>query len=120
MPITLTQIFLFSFLLFALTRVILRLKSGELSLFGFIFWSGIFGLAMVVVLFPGITSNVAKILGIGRGADVIVYISVSLLFYLVFRLYIFIEDIRHDITELIQKLALRDINENKKSKSKQK
>ena len=51
MPITLTQIFLATFLLFALSRVFLRLKSSELSLFGFIFWSGIFGLAMVVVLF---------------------------------------------------------------------
>jgi hypothetical protein len=117
MPITLTQIFLATFLLFALSRVFLRLKSSELSLFGFIFWSGIFGLAMVVVLFPGLTSNIAKMLGIGRGADVIVYISVTLLFYLVFRLYIFIEDLRHDITEIVRKIALKNMNKKDDKKS---
>ncbi len=108
MSISLTQIFLAIFLLFAVSRVILRFRSSELSLFGFIFWSGIFGVATVVVLFPGLTSSIAAALGIGRGADVVVYISVALLFYLVFRLYIYIEDLRHDITKIIGKIALKE------------
>lgn len=117
MSTSLTQIFLAIFLLFAASRVVLRFKSGELSLFGFIFWSGIFGLATVVVLFPGLTSSVAVALGIGRGADVVVYLSVSLLFYLVFRLYIYIEDLRHDITEIIRKVALKDEGKRNDKKS---
>lgn len=108
MSISLTQIFLVFFLLFAVSRVILRFRSSELSLFGFIFWSSIFGVATIIVLFPGFTSKIAVVLGIGRGADVVVYISVALLFYLVFRLYIFIEDLRHDITEIIGKIALKE------------
>jgi len=38
--------------------------------------------------------------------DVIVYLSLALLFYLVFRIYVMIEDIRREITFLIRQLAL--------------
>lgn len=111
MQITITQIFLTIFLLFAISRVFLRFKGGDLSLFGFLFWTSLFGFAIVVVLLPNIATEIARLLHIGRGTDAIVYISITLLFYLVFRLYIYLEDIRHEITELIQKLALK---ENKK------
>ncbi|MBI4991165.1 DUF2304 family protein [Candidatus Gottesmanbacteria bacterium] len=114
---TITQLFLTVFLLFAASRVVLRFRSGELSLFGFLFWSGIFGLAAIIVLFPGLTSSIAIALGIGRGADVVVYLSVTLLFYLVFRLYIFIEDLRHDITEIVKKIALKDTDKKNDKKS---
>lgn len=117
MPISITQLFLTVFLLFALSRVVLRYRSSELSLFGFLFWCGVFGAATVVVLFPGITSGVAVALGIGRGADAVVYLSVSLLFYLVFRLYIFVEDLRHDITEIVKRIALKDTDKKNDKKS---
>jgi hypothetical protein len=83
-----------------------------LSLFGFIFWSLVFGSAIVIIMFPGLTGKFANILGIGRGADVVIYVSISLIFYLVFRLYVYIEDIRHDITDLVKKIAI----DNEKSK----
>ncbi|MBI2617141.1 DUF2304 family protein [Candidatus Gottesmanbacteria bacterium] len=114
MSVTLTQFVLSIFLFFALSRTFLRLRSGELSLIGFFFWSAIFSLAIIIVLFPELTSFVASPLGIGRGADVVVYVSIALLFYLVFRLYIFLEDIRHEITKLVQQIALQ--NDTKKSK----
>ena len=117
MPLSLTQIFLAFFLLFALSRVFLRLRSSELSIIGFIFWSGIFGLAAIVVLFPGLTSGLARALGIGRGSDVVLYISIILLFYLVFRLYIYIEDLRHDITKIVKKIALKENDKNDKTSS---
>lgn len=117
MSVSLTQIFLSFFLLFALSRVFLRLRSSELSIIGFIFWSGIFGIAAIVVLFPGLTGSLAYTLGIGRGADAVLYISIILLFYLVFRLYIYIEDLRHDITQIVKKIALKENNKNAKKSS---
>ena len=104
---SITQIILVPFLLFALSRVILRFKSSEITLPGLFLWSGIFGSAVVVVIFPQLTTRIAQMLGIGRGADVVVYVSVALLFYLVFRLYLFIQDLRQDISEIIPKLSLR-------------
>lgn len=116
MNITITQIIITFFLLFALSRVYLRFKGGEVTLFGFFFWTILFGSAMLVVLYPGLSSDFAKALGIGRGADAIVYASIILLFYLVFRLYVYIQDIRYEITELVKKLALKE-NQTKKGKS---
>lgn len=120
MQVTITQVFLATFLLFALSRVYLRFRGGALSFFGFFFWSTIFGLAILAVLFPGITGRVAQIIGIGRGVDAIIYVSITLLFYLIFRLYIYLEDIKHDITEIVQKLALKETQEKKESRVSQK
>ena len=106
MQVSLTQIFLTVFLLFAFSRVIVRFGGGVLSTVSFLFWSGLFGLATLIVLFPGVTSRIAQFIGIGRGADVVIYVSITLLFYLVFRIYIYLEDIRRDITDIVSKIAL--------------
>ena len=106
--LTLTQIVLLLFLLFALSRVILRFKGGALTITGFIFWTGLFSVAIITVLLPKLTSEVAKAAGIGRGVDAVIYSSLVLIFYLIFRLHIFIEDIKHEITTLVRKLAMQD------------
>lgn len=108
MDLTITQIVLGIFLLFALSRVYLRFRGGEVSFAGFIFWTSVFGSAIVVVLFPSLSGAVAKFMGIGRGVDAIVYTSITILFYLVFRLYVYLEDLKHEITDLVRKLALKD------------
>lgn len=105
---TLTQLFLIVFLLFALSRVFLRFKSAEVTISGLVFWSGIFGAAIVAVIFPQLTSFVARGIGIGRGADAVVYGSIVLIFYLVFRLYVYIQDLRREISELVGKLSMRE------------
>ena len=115
MPFTLTQIFLCLFLVFALSLVILRFIGGTLSFFGLIFWSALFGSSIIAVLFPSITGVIAQSIGIGRGVDAILYASISLLFYLVFRLYIYIEDLRQEMTRLIQRLALNKENDKESS-----
>ncbi len=112
------QIGLLIFLIFALSRVILRFKSSEVSLTGFIFWFTVFGTAIIFAVFPDLTSIIARGLHVGRGVDTVVYISIALLFYLVFRLYVYLQDIRHEITDIIKKIALRELektNDNKNS-----
>ncbi len=102
----LIQFILIIFLVFALTRVVLRYRGGQLTALEFTFWSLLFFLAAVGVLAPSLTTKIAQILGIGRGSDLAVYASIVILFYLVFRIYILIEDVRQEITELIRQIAL--------------
>lgn len=102
----LIQIVLTGFLLFALSRVLLQLRQGKLTVGEFLFWAGLFILALAGVLDPELTSYIAKVLGIGRGADVVLYTSIALIFYLIFRLSIGLEEIRREITELVRKIAL--------------
>lgn len=101
------QIVFGTFLLFAVSRVLLRLQDGSLSVKNFIFWTSIFAVALIGVFKPELTTLVAQKLGINRGSDVVVYASILLLFYLIFRTNILLENLRHDLTELVRKLALK-------------
>lgn len=95
------------FILFAASRAILRFKGGSIHLGALLFWILIWTAATIVVFSPEQTTEVARILGIGRGVDVVVYSSIALLFYLVFRLHVYLEDIRTEISRLIRELALK-------------
>lgn len=115
--LSLTQIFLLIFLIFALSRVFLRFKDGDLLFPGFFFWSFLFGSATIIVLIPGITGELANFIGIGRGVDAVIYVSIVTLFYLVFRLYVYLQDIKYEITELVKKIALKEIERENEKKS---
>lgn len=117
MHITLTQIFLAIFLFFALSRVVLRFRGGEISLKSFFFWILLFGSAIITVLWPGITGGLAETLGVGRGADVVLYTSIVLIFYLIFRIYVYIQDLRHEISNLTKKLAIKELITKNEKKS---
>ena len=100
------QIILSFFLLFALSRVILQVRNAKISIGAFLFWASLFIFALSGVLDPRLTSYAAQVLGIGRGSDVVIYISIALIFYLIFRLSISLEETRREITELVRKIAL--------------
>lgn len=116
--LTTIQIVLVLFSLFALTRVYLRYKEGVISTKTAFFWILIWFAALIGILLPKTTTKIASIFGVGRGVDVIVYISLVLLFYLVFRIYVMIQDIRHEITSVIRKIALRETSKPSSRKSK--
>ena len=105
--ITSIQVLLTAFIIFAISRAFLRFREKVITAPLFIFWSLIWTVALLVVLSPPITSKLASLFGIGRGVDVIVYISLALLFYSIFRIYVMIEDLRHEITYLVRHIALQ-------------
>lgn len=112
------QIIAALFAVFALSRVYLRFKEHKLSSFAFIFWLAIWVLGMLFVFVPQLATKVAQFVGIGRGSDAVVYASIAVIFYLVFRVYIMVEDARKQITELTRIIAL--LNSSKKSVSRKK
>jgi small membrane protein len=107
------QAILILFLIFAASRVYLQWRNGNIKIVSFIFWAAIFVGAIFSIIQPEISSQLAHLVGIGRGADVILYFSVAILFYLLFRLYIYVENLRHEISELISQLALKEDKKNK-------
>ena len=93
------------FTFFALSRVILRARDNKLDIAEFLFWTTLWVGFLIVVFLPDITSKVARIIGIGRGIDLIVYTSVALLFYLQFRLYVKLEEREQEITKLTREIS---------------
>jgi len=103
-----SRLLLTLFLLFAVSRVVLRRREGTISLGSFLFWSGLWLLATVGIIRPDFTTYIAKSMGIGRGADVVIYSSIVILFYLLFRTHIMIENLHHDITKIVRDIALKE------------
>ena len=112
---TAIQIFLLAVVIFAISRVYLRLKEGVITTRMAFFWFLIWVAALVGITLPATTTKIAEFFGVGRGVDIIVYISLALLFYLVFRIYVMIEDLRHQITYIIREVALSGSSKNRKN-----
>ena len=108
------------FAIFALSRTLLRFYDKKLNIIGVLFWSILWVSVIVVAILPQTTTIFAKMTGVGKGIDFLTYVSIIVLFYLVFRLYIHIEKINEDITNLTKNIALRDIKGINKNKVKAK
>jgi len=102
----LIQILLVLFFFFAIIRVVSRFRDRELSRGGLVFWLVFWLLAGVVAVWPDTTFIVARFVGITRGADLVVYSSLALLFFMVFKIMVRIERINKNITKLTRKQAL--------------
>ena len=81
-----------------------------------ILWLAIWILLLIVVLIPGITFDIARLLGIGRGADLVVYLLVFLLLVVDFYLIARIEQLETNMTRLVREIALRDIKKKPRKK----
>jgi hypothetical protein len=107
------QLLLLTFILFAASRAILQFRGGTLRFGALSFWLFIWTVALVAIFYPEQTTELAKVLGIGRGVDVVVYVSIAILFYLVFRLHVYQENIRTEISRLIREVSLNNIKKGK-------
>lgn len=77
----------------------------------FIFW--IF--AGIAVLFVRKLDSLAQLFfGVERAADLGVYVAIAVLFYFVYRVFVRLEKIDHEITSMIRKDALKNSHEEKK------
>lgn len=103
------QILIIIFALFAITHTFKQFRRGKLKLAWLFIWI-IFWVAVGFVTFlPQTSDTFARVVGIGRGADLIVYLSLVVLFYLVFRLFVKIEDTEREITKLVRLIAIKDV-----------
>jgi hypothetical protein len=93
---------------FLILRVLLATRSGTISWRRSLFWVSLWVLGLLAVWFPQATTRAAHLIGVGRGVDAIFYLSIALLSYLIFRLYLALDRQERAITRLVSELALRD------------
>lgn len=114
--ITFIQIFAVIFFLFALSRAILRFRDKSINVKELIFWCVVWVGAIVVAITPQVTVIFARLAGIGKGIDILLYVGFIVLFYLVFRLYVKLENLRKELTNLVREISIKEGKENKKRK----
>jgi len=106
----LIQIITIIVVLFLITRVGIKLKRREITFREALFWALLWFGVGLVVLYPQIADRAASYIGLqtATGIDLVVYIAVGLAFYLIFRLFVHIERVERDITNIVRHLALKD------------
>lgn len=102
----LIQIILSILIFLIIFRLVLKFKKTELEITKFLIWVIFWSLTIVALWIPGLLTQIANFFGIGRGADLIFYISLLIIFYLIFKIYIKFEKIEKDITKIVRKNTL--------------
>jgi len=101
------QIIVIVFALFAISRVFLNIKSKNLHGIEALFWIVLWILVILSTLFPTYLSILSKLLGIERGIDAVVYVSLIVICYLIFRVYMKLENTNKKITKIIRTVAIK-------------
>ncbi|MFH1403784.1 MAG: DUF2304 family protein [Candidatus Altiarchaeota archaeon] len=94
------------FSLFALSRVFLRLRDGRISPGMFLFWTISWVTVILFLLFTDQFEVLSKAVGIDRPLDFILVVSVLGAYYLTFRVYVYLEELRVDLAKIVRELAI--------------
>ena len=105
------QIIALIIIAFFLARLYWQKRKNHISLNEFLFWL-IFWLAaaLLIIGLKFIDRLVAGLGFSGSGIQVLFYLSVAILFYLIFRVRLKMEKIEKDITKIVKHIALKDKN----------
>ena len=102
------KILILIFILFIVWRTCLRYRKKDITGRELIIWIFFWCLVAGATILPQKTDIIASWLGVGRGADLFVYISIIVLFFLTFRIIVKLEKIDRDITRIVRQKALTE------------
>lgn len=108
----LIQILLVLLIIFIVSRLVIRFKNKQFGLFNFLLWLLFWIAGAGIILYPEASSYIARVLGVGRGADMVIYVSLILIFYFLFYITVRLRVIEQQITKIVRKISL---NENKRT-----
>ena len=64
------------------------------------------GAGAVSVLFPNVTQDAAKLVGVGRGADLVTYISIVAMMFVLLHYYTKFVELQRKLTEMTREVAI--------------
>jgi len=108
------QIFVSILVLVVLFEVYRSFYKKELSKLSFVFWLIIWCSIFTIVWYPNITQYIATLFNIRRAIDSVVYLSIVIMFYLLFRVLLKLERLEHKLEGFIRKTVLTDEKEKRK------
>jgi hypothetical protein len=106
--ISVAQLFLLSLAVLAMGVAVLWFRQRKIGGIAILLWLFLWTGFAVVVLFPESAVVLAHLLGISRGVDLALYLSVILIFFLLFRIYVRLEQVDRQITQIVRAVALRE------------
>jgi small membrane protein len=89
-------------------RLLALVRRGKVNWRRALLWVLLWLAGLVVVWRPEVSVRIARLVGVGRGVDAIVYFSIALLSYLMFRIYLLSERQDQLLTKLVSEIALQN------------
>ncbi len=114
----LIQVILVAIFAVALALTWKRASQGTVPRRDAFLWSSLWIGAAVLVLRPEVATLFAGMLGVGRGVDAVIYLSVIALFALVFRLFLRLEKMERDISSLVRTVSIAQRTEGRAQEKK--
>lgn len=102
------QILVSAFVLLTLGKLFTQWHNDKMTGNIFLSWCLLWLTILLVFWRPDLTSYLANFLGIGRGADLIVYLAILVLVYLMFRIFVRLQKIEKDITKIVREDAIKN------------
>jgi len=103
------QIIALIIIAFFLSRLFWQKQKNQIRVNEFIFWLIFWLLAAgAIIALRWIDKFVASLGFSGSGIDVLIYVSIVILFYLVFKLRLRMEKIEKDTTKIVRNIALNN------------
>ena len=93
-------------IVFFLVNLFLKLRQDKVNLGSFIFWLALWLAALFIINWPQSASYFARVLGVGRGVDVIIYFSIIIIFYFIFYFTLKLRKTEREITQVVRKLSI--------------
>jgi small membrane protein len=82
----------------------------------FVFWQTLWIIVFIFGIFPSQFAFLSTLLGIDRIVDLFLYVSIGLLFYMIYRLYAKMNALQQEMTKLTRAIAVGHAKNPKKSK----
>jgi small membrane protein len=67
---------------------------------------GLLAAGGAAVIFPDLTQRVANLVGVGRGADLVAYLAIVVVMFVLLHYYTKFVDLQRQVTELTRELAI--------------
>ena len=104
----LIQLILIAAIAVIIARLGYKFAKKELTRSQFFIWLCLWLLGALIIGVPALTSRLAELVGIGRGVDLVVYVSIIVIFYLLSKIIARQEKIERNITDIVRAMAQKD------------
>jgi len=104
----LIQIVIIIFICFVLAKLFFKLKDKEISSREALSWSIFWIIVFAAALWPKNLDRLAQFFGVYRGVDLAIYLSIIILFYLVFRILTKLTKIERNIIKIVREISLKE------------
>lgn len=104
---TIIQVILTAFVVLIAVYMYVRLRT---TLFDLLLILTFAGAGVFFVIFPDTTTRIAHFVGVNRGADMIFYLAILFLLFLVLKLYARIRRLEQQFTELVRDRVEAEVN----------